>query len=96
MSEITAREVESLAKLARVGLTEEERASLAAQMSEIIDYVAELDQVDVSKVEPTSQVTGLYNIYREDKVVDSLITREDLLSNAPEVEGGAIKVKAVL
>ncbi len=96
MSKITVEEVEVLAKLARVGLTHEEKLSLAAQMSEILDYSKALDEVDVENVAPTSQVTGLTNVYREDRVEKSALSREELLANAPETEGGAIKVKAVL
>lgn len=96
MSEITVKEVEALATLARVGLSEEEKVSLASQMTEILDYAKQLDKVDTSNVEPTSQVTGLNNVYREDVVVCSELSRDELLANAPESEGGAIKVKAVL
>ncbi len=96
MSKITIKEVEALARLARIGLTEEEKKSLALQMSEILDYAAELDKVDVAGIEPTSQVTGLTNIYREDRVVRSEVPRSELLENAPEVEGSSIRVKAVL
>ncbi len=96
MSKITVEEVEALAKLARVGLTDEEKRSLAAQMSEILDYARALDEVDVQDIAPTSQVTGLTNVYRQDIIVRSELSREELLANAPESEGGSIKVKAVL
>ena len=96
MSKITADEVEKLAKLARVGLTKEETQTLASQMTEILGFAEQLDKVDVSGVEPTSQVTGLANVFRDDKVIRAENTREELLSNAPETEAGSIKVKKVL
>lgn len=96
MSTITISEIEKLATLARVGLTEAEKKSLAGEMSAILEYVKQLDEVDVSSVEPTSQVTGLANVTREDKIFRSEIKREELLSNTPETEKGFIKVKSVL
>jgi len=96
MSKITVEEVGALAGLARVGLSEKEKESLASQMTEILEYARQLDGVDTSMVEPTSQVTGLTNVYREDAIVSSKLSRDELLANAPESDGGAIKVKAVL
>lgn len=96
MSKITTADIEKLATLARVGLTEAEKKSLAGEMSSILEYVKQLDEVDVKNVEPTSQVTGLRNVTRNDEVIRSEIGREELLSNAPETENGFIKVKSVL
>lgn len=96
MSKITVEEVEALAQLARVGLSNKEKESLAEQMSEILSYAKQLDEVDTDKVSPTSQVTQLSNVYREDVVLKSEITRDQLLANTPETDSGSIKVKAVL
>lgn len=96
MSKITVEEVEALAQLARVGLSNEEKESLAEQMSEILSYAKQLDEVDTDKVSPTSQVTQLSNVYREDVVLKSELTRDQLLANTPETDSGSIKVKAVL
>lgn len=96
MNKITTNEVEKLAKLARLGLTKEEVSSLSLEMSAILDYVKQLDEVDVSGVEPTSQVSGLTGVTREDKVVSSAIERKELLSNTPDTDNGFIKVKSVL
>jgi aspartyl-tRNA(Asn)/glutamyl-tRNA(Gln) amidotransferase subunit C len=65
-------------------------------MTDILGYVKQLDEVDISSVEPTSQVTGLKNVYVEDQKRKCDIPREELLSNAPEKEDGFIKVKPVL
>ena len=96
MDKITITDIDKLAKLARLGLTEAEKQSLAEQMTDILEYVKQLDEVDVSQVEPTSQVTGLKNVTREDKIFRSDIDRDELLSNAPDTENGFIKVKSVL
>ena len=96
MSKITTEEVEKLSKLARVGLTKTEIDALAHDTSAILDYAKQLDEVDVSNVVPTSQVTGLMNVTRKDEVVECDINREELLCNTPETEKGFIKVKSVL
>lgn len=96
MSKITSEEIEKLAKLARVGLTEEEKGALATDMTAILEYVKELDSVDVTNVEPTSQVTGLTNVSRTDAIIDCDLDTGELLSNAPDTEEGFIKVKSVL
>jgi len=96
MNKITTTDIDKLAQLARLGLTGAEKESLATEMTAILDYVKQLDEVDVSKVEPTSQVTGLCNVTREDKMVNCDIERDEILSNAPETENGFIKVKSVL
>ena len=96
MNKITTTDIDKLASLARLGLTGAEKESLATEMTAILDYVKQLDEVDVSKVEPTSQVTGLCNVTREDKMVNCDIERDEILSNAAETENGFIKVKSVL
>ena len=96
MAEISREQVKELAKLARVGLTKEEEESLAREMTSILNYVSELSEVDTSSVTPTSQVTGLLNVIREDELLVSGIKRDELLANAPDKENGFIKVKKVL
>lgn len=96
MDKVTKNDIEKLAALARVGLTEEEKESLSAEMTAILDYVKQLDEVDVSNTEATSQVANLVNISRKDEVIRSEISTEELLSNTPEVDNGFIKVKSVL
>ena len=92
----TREEIEHLAKLARLELSEEEIVRCQGEMGRILDYVGELREVDTKGVEPTAQVTGLVNRLREDIAVPSdEATRECLLDAAPEREGGYIKVKAV-
>ncbi len=96
MSKITEEEIIKLSKLARLGLTESEIKTLQTEMSAILEYVDLLEEVDVAGVLPTSQVTGLSNSCREDKMIKSVINREELLENAPSTDNGFIKVKSVL
>ncbi|HBH46276.1 MAG: hypothetical protein A2445_04545 [Candidatus Jacksonbacteria bacterium RIFOXYC2_FULL_44_29] len=91
---MTTQEAQKIAKLARLYLTEEELEKYSQQLSVILDYIDSLNQVDTSQVQITSQVTGLTNVWREDKITASLITSE-LLEQAPELEQGGVKVKSV-
>ncbi len=92
----TKDQVKHIAQLARLGLSDEEISKFSAQLSSILDYVAQLEEVDVKNVEPTSQVTGLKNVLRKDKV-ESFCTREELLgcTELPVVQD-QIKVQAAI
>ena len=65
------------------------------QLSEILNYFEKLKEVDTKNVETTSQVTGLENVTREDKAINSL-TQEEALSNTKSQHNGFFKVKAIL
>lgn len=93
---LSKKEVEHIAHLARLGLTEKEKAKFADQLSSILDYVAQLQEVDTSGVEPTAQVTGLENVFRKDIIEGrDKKTRDGLLKNVPETEDDLIKTKTV-
>ncbi len=103
MNEITRIEVEHLAKLARIYITKEEQKKYSKDLSSVLGYVEKLKRVDTKDVEETSQVTGLENVYREDKITDAWKVdkdknknRQKLLSNAAEKQGNYIKVKQIL
>lgn len=88
-------QVQKVAKLASLPLTPEEEEKFSKELSETLDYVKQLDEVDTSGIEPTSQVTGLVNVTREDIVGESL-SQEQALSNAKSTYKGYIKVSAIL
>lgn len=99
---LSKKETKRIAELARLDLKDEELTKFANQLSGVLDNFKMLSEVNTNKVEPTSQVTGLNNILREDK--ENLIwkadedikkNREKLLSNAPKQEDGFIKVPGV-
>ena len=91
---LTDKEVERVAQLARLKLTDDEKEAMRSQLSNILDYIDMLSEVDVRDVPPTAQVTDLFNITRQDEVRSSL-PREDVLSNAPDQQSGMFRVKAV-
>lgn len=80
---LSKEEIEHIAMLARLSLTEEEKELFGAQLSSILDYMEKLNELDTENIEPTSHVLSLSNVMREDAPRDS-IPREDALSNAPD------------
>jgi aspartyl-tRNA(Asn)/glutamyl-tRNA(Gln) amidotransferase subunit C len=88
-------DVSKIAKLANLPLTDEEKKKFEKQLSETLDYVKQLEEIDTKNVEPTSQVTGLENVLREDEVRKSL-TQEEALKNAKATHKGFFKVKQIL
>lgn len=91
---LTTKEIKHIAKLARLELTTEEEEKFSLQISSILEYVEKINSLDTEGVEPISQITGLENVTREDKVVDSG-RQKDILKNAPDKEGDLFKVKNV-
>lgn len=87
--------VSHVAKLANLTLSGEEKRKFETQLSSILEYVEKLKKVDTRDVEPTSQVTGLENVLREDEPTPSL-PQEDVLKNAKSKHNGFFKVKAIL
>lgn len=71
-TELTTEEVKQVARLANLELTEEEVKKFRTQLSEVLQYVEKLKEVNTEKVESTSQVTGLENVFREDEIKPSL------------------------
>lgn len=96
MADLSRDDVLKLARLARLTLTDEEVEQYRTQLSEILKYVEQLRSVDVDGLEPTSQVTGLKNVTREDEIVDYGVTPDDLLKVAPKTEGRQVKVKRMI
>ena len=96
MSKLTREEVLKLAQLARLALTDEEVDEFTGELSAILQYVEQLQKIDVNGLEPTNQVTGLTNIMRADEERDYGYAPRDLLRNVPHVEKDQIKVKRVL
>jgi aspartyl-tRNA(Asn)/glutamyl-tRNA(Gln) amidotransferase subunit C len=92
---ITFKEVEHVAKLGRLELTEQEKTSLTDQLSNILTYVEKLNQLDTKGVEPTSHVLDISNVMREDVAHESL-SQEQALANAPEKAAGHYKVPKII
>ena len=88
-------EVEYIASLARIGLTEEEVRMFGEQLSNILEQFEVLKELDTSGVAPTGHAGGLQTVMRDDVAQDSLDS-EDVLKNAPRREGEYFRVNAVL
>jgi aspartyl-tRNA(Asn)/glutamyl-tRNA(Gln) amidotransferase subunit C len=95
MSKLGTTEIERIARLARIGLTPEEVSAMAIELGQIVEFVEQLQAVNVDGIEPTDQVTGLVDVWRADEVRPSL-PRQELLANAPASQDGYIVVKRVL
>jgi len=91
---ITVKDVEHVAKLARLELTEEEKELYTKQLGDVLKYVDQMNEVDTSDVKPMCQVVDFVNVMREDEVIHD-ISREELMSNAPDEENGFFKVPKI-
>lgn len=92
---LSREEVLHIARLARLGLTEEDVDKFREQLSNILENFEILRQVDTTDVPPTAQSIALQNVMRDDEVTPSLAP-EDILANAPRREGDCFRVWAVL
>lgn len=92
---ITVKDVQHVAKLARLNLTPEEEEMFTGQLNAILHYAEKLNELDTDGVEPTTHVLHLSNVMREDEVRESLPI-EKVLLNAPDEEDDQFKVPAVL
>ncbi len=91
---MTKLDVQKIASLARINLTDEELEQYTGQLSSILKYVAKLNEVNTDDAPITSQVTGLSNVFREDAVQECM-ARDELIAQAPRFENGGVKVKSV-
>lgn len=92
---ISRSDVEHVARLARLGLTDDEIERLVPQLSRILEAVGKLAAVDTSSVGPTAQVIALENVMRDD-VARTPMDREAALAEAPRREGSLLRVPVVL
>lgn len=93
---LSQEQIEHMARLARIELLEEEKEKFQKQLSAVLEYMEILNEIDTEKVEPTSQVTGLKNVFREDIVrACDEETRKLILENFPERDGRLLRVPAV-
>lgn len=94
---LSKQDIQNIAKLARLELTDAELEKYGSQLSDVLNYIEQLKEVDTANIEPTAQVTGMENVLRSDEVES---WQEDeievALKDAPEKEGRFIKVKRVI
>jgi len=92
---ITVKEVEHIANLSRLTLTEEDKLSYAETMGRILDFATQLQTLDVANVEPTTHSLPLKNVLRED-TAGKWLNQQEAVSQAPDQENGQFRVPAVM
>jgi len=92
---LTKVEIERIARLARLELSEAEEEEFTRQINRILGFIERLNRVDTTGVEPTAHVVPLFNVFRPDQTEPSL-DPEAALANAPERDGNFFKVPKVL
>lgn len=88
-------DVQHVANLARLGLSNDEVSQLREELSSILGHIEVLQQIDTESISPTAQVNTLFNVMRDD-VVRSSLTQAQVMANAPQEREGFLEVKAVL
>lgn len=96
MTQISIQDVHHLAQLSSLQLGDSEAEELRVDLEHILGYIEQLSELDTEGVEPTYQVTDLHNVWRDDAIDDYGLSREALLSLAPDAEKNQIKVPKVL
>lgn len=96
MTQVSADEVRNLAVLSNLQLSDAQIADLQLDITNILGYVQQLNELDVENVEPTYQVTDLENVWREDEIQKSDVTREQLLALTVEAKDNQVRVPKVL
>lgn len=92
---INIKEVEHIALLARINITEEEKQEFAEQLSSILQYADKLNEIDTENTLPLYHILPICNVFRQDKVIESP-PRDELSANAPEFQDGYFKVPKIL
>lgn len=88
-------DVAYIANLARLELSEDERARYQEQLGSVLDYMKQIDSIDVSGIEPMAHASPVFDVMREDEARDSM-PREDVLRNAPQVMNDQFAVTKVV
>lgn len=96
MTQISRDDVQHLAQLSNLQLTDSEIDGLQIDIGNILDYIEQLGELNTEGVAPTYQVTGLENVWRDDAVVESNVSRKELLTLAPDSLEDQVKVPKVL
>jgi aspartyl-tRNA(Asn)/glutamyl-tRNA(Gln) amidotransferase subunit C len=92
---ISKDEVKHIAGLARIGITEKEVEKFSTDLSAVLDWIVQLEKVDVTGVLPTAHITGMDNISREDRIYE-FGEKEKIIELFPEKKNGYDKVRSVL
>ncbi len=88
-------DIEKVARLARLALSEQEKETLGNQLDQILTYMEQLNRLDTEGIEPTSHAIPVYNAFREDQSRPS-VPKEEVLGIGPDVEEGHFKVPRII
>lgn len=91
---ITVQDVEHVAKLARLELSEEEKEKFTKQLGDVLKYVEQMNEIDTTGVKPMAHAFDVVNVMRDDVVMHEQ-TKEELMANAPEEENGFFRVPKI-
>jgi len=92
---LSEKDVQYVAKLARLQVTDEEVGRYTQQLANILEYVEQLSKLDTANVEPLTHPLDVKNVFRPDEIRPSL-TQAEALSNAPEPQSGHFKVPKIM
>ena len=95
MEKFSREQVQHIALLSRLGMTESDIEMFGRQLSSILENFDILNEIDTTNIPPAAQSIDLQNVFRQDEVQGSL-SQDDVLANAPNREGGCFRVRAVL
>ncbi len=97
MANLAKSDIEHVGKLAKLPLTSKEIEKFKSQLSEVVNYISQLNEVDTGNTEPTSQTTGLTNVKRTDEVkTEGCLSQEEALSGTDKVHNGYFVVPGIL
>lgn len=97
MAKLTKADVLHVAKLAKIEINAEEVEKYSEQLSSVVDYFSALAEVDTKDIEPTSQTTGLENVFRADDInSENCLTQDEATNGSDKIYNGYFKVKAIL
>lgn len=92
---VTLKDIEYVAKLAKLSLSDAEKKMLVNQMDDIVEFANRISRLDTDGINPTNHVLEVSNVLREDEVKESY-RREDILMNAPKKEAGCVVVPSIV
>lgn len=92
---LTVKEIENIALVARLYISEEEKEIFAEQLNSILDYVDKLKEIDTENIEPLIYILSNYNVFRSDEVVPSP-SRDEMMANSALTEEGHYKVPRII
>ena len=92
---VTTKDIEYVANLAKLKLSDEEKERLVNQMGDIVEFANKISELDTDGVKPTNHILEVKNVFREDELKESY-TRDEILKNAPKKEAGCIVVPSLV